>query len=465
MDGNPNQRGSHFMEGIGTPQAWQSRPNRPMPISAPSSATGRRIPHRQKLARFLVPLYPRNRGPYAAHALVLLTAVGLLLLIACVNAANLLLARSSARVREIAVRSALGAARGRIVRQLLTESLVIASAGAALGALVAVGGVRVLVACFPADFPRASEIRLDSGGLCLHPRCVAVVTGLFFGLVPALTASRTDLQQGLREGGRGSTGGGRHLRLRGFLVVGETGLACVLLIAAGLMLHSFVNLLQADPGFRPQQVLTATISLPAQRYKGMPASRQFYDRLLHALHALPGVQSAGLGSDFPGPAMTRTSAVSWWKAAPLTSTTGPPRAITVLPTITFRAIGIPLERGRFFTEHDDADAPNAILINQAMAKRYWPGEDAVGKRISFNDSPTKDKDWITSWASSAMLKTGPRALRPNPPSGGRYRNCSSPRRYVGWPCDLGRSALNWPTNFATRCMRSTRNSRSPTCAS
>ena len=223
---------------------------------------------------FLVPLYREMVGRTQLMLLVLLGAVGLLLLIACVNAANLLLARSSARVREIAVRSALGAARGRIIRQLVTESLVIALAAGALGTVLAVGGVRVLVAGLPAGFPRAGEIRLDSAVFAVT-LLVAVLTGLIFGLVPAVTAARTDLQQSLREGGRGATGGGRQLRLRNFLVVGETGLACVLLIAAGLMLHSFVNLMQADSGFRPQQVLTASISLPFENYRNGAQMRRF----------------------------------------------------------------------------------------------------------------------------------------------------------------------------------------------
>ena len=197
---------------------------------------------------YLIPLYKEMVGRSQRMLFVLLAAVGLLLLIACVNAANLLLARSSARVREIAVRSALGAARARIVRQLLTESLVIALAGAALGTLFAFGGVRALVAFLPADFPRASAIRLDST-VFAFTLVVAVLTGLLFGLVPALTASRIDLQNSLRESGRSTTGTSGQLRLRNLLVVGETGLACVLLIAAGLMLHSFVNLLRADPGF------------------------------------------------------------------------------------------------------------------------------------------------------------------------------------------------------------------------
>ena len=227
FEGNPTRRGSHFMEGIGRLKRGVS----PEQANADLSAVLHQLAAEHVTGKdwrvYLVPLYRELVGRTERMLFVLLAAVGLLLLIACVNAANLLLARSSARVREIAVRSALGAARGRIVRQLLTESLVIAFAGAALGTVLAVGGVRALVAFLPAGFPRAAEIHLDPW-VFLFTLVVAVITGLFFGLVPALTASRTDLQQSLREGGRSSTGSSRQLRLRNILGGGRnrTWLAC-----------------------------------------------------------------------------------------------------------------------------------------------------------------------------------------------------------------------------------------------
>ncbi len=195
--------------------------------------------------------------------IVLLAAVGLVLLIACVNAANLLLARASARQREISVRAALGAGRGRLIRQMLAESLLISLLGAACGAVIAVGGVRALVALLPADFPRAYAIHVN-GAVFAFTVVVALATGILFGLVPALQVSRSDLQQGLRDGARGSTSGAGHLHFRNMLVVSEVSLTFVLLIGAGLMLRSFVNLLRMDPGFRPERVLTANIALPSQ---------------------------------------------------------------------------------------------------------------------------------------------------------------------------------------------------------
>jgi len=208
----PNDRGSHFMDTIGRLKSGITHEDAHADLTAILEQLKKE--HTGKGWRvYTIPLYREMVGRSQRMLLVLLGAVGLLLLIACVNAANLLLARASARVREIAVRSALGAARGRIIRQLLTESLVIALAGAALGTLLAVAGVRVLVAFLPAGFPRASEIRLDST-VFAFTLVVAILTGLLFGLVPALTASRTDLQQSLRESGRSATGTGRQFQLR-----------------------------------------------------------------------------------------------------------------------------------------------------------------------------------------------------------------------------------------------------------
>jgi predicted permease len=391
-DGNPNQRGSHFMEGIGRLKPGVSPEQANADLTAVLSLLATEHPAAKGWRVFLVPLYREMVGRTQRMLLVLLGAVGLLLLIACVNAANLLLAKSSARVREIAVRSALGAARGRIIRQLVTESLVIALAAGALGTAFAVGGVRVLVACLPSGFPRAAEIRLDSA-VFAFTLLVALLTGLLFGLVPAVTASRTDLQQSLREGARGATGTGRQLRLRNFLVVGETGLACVLLIAAGLMLHSFVNLLQADPGFRPEQVLTATISLPSETYRSGAQIRQFYEQLLAGLQSIPGIHSAGLGTDLPWTGYDENAGGFTVEGRPQAYNDKTTARYHAASVDYFRATGIPLLRGRFFTARDDTGALPVIVVNQTMANRYWPGEDALGKRISFDDHP-KEKDWF-----------------------------------------------------------------------
>jgi predicted permease len=392
FQGNPNNRGSHFMEVIGRLNPGISTEKANADLSAILSQLAGEHPGDKNWRIFLVPLYREMVGRTQRMLLVLLAAVGLLLLIACVNAANLLLARSTARAREIAVRGALGAARGRIVRQLLTESLVIAIAGAALGTILAVAGVRMLVSRLPEGFPRVAEIRLDPL-VFAFTLVVALMTGFLFGLVPALAASKTDLRQGLNEGGRKATGSARQLRLRNLLVVGETGLACMLLIAAGLMLHSFVELLQADPGFSPQQVLTASLSLPNEHYKTVAQTTQFFEHLIAGLESLPGVQSAGVGTDLPWTGYDENLGGFNVEGRSKDFSEKTTARYHVASINYFRAMGMPLLRGRFFTEHDDKDAPSVIIVNETMAKRYWPNEDALEKRIAFSEQP-KDKDWI-----------------------------------------------------------------------
>jgi predicted permease len=410
--GNPNQRDSHFMEAIGRLKPGVSPEQANADLSAVLVQLGTEHANDKNWRVILVPLYRETVGSSERLIMVLLGAVGFLLLIACVNAANLLLARASARVREIAVRSALGAARGRIVRQLLTESLVIAGAAAALGTLLAVGGVRALVASLPSGFPRAAEIRLDST-VFAFTLLVALATGLIFGLVPALTASRTDLQQGLREGGRNTTGGTRQLQLRNFLVAGETGLACVLLIAAGLMLHSFVNLLRNDPGFRPEHVLTASLSLPTEHYRENPKQSHFIDLLVTRLETLSGVESAGAGSDLPWTGYNENIGGFKVEGQPEEFNDKTTARYHMASANFFRTLGTPLIRGRFFTAYDSDKAPQVMVINETMASLYWPGEDAVGKRISFQDNP-KEKDWIQVVGVVGDVRDGPDVTKVRP---------------------------------------------------
>ncbi len=295
FEGNPNDRRSHYMEGIGRLKAGVKPEQAQAEMNGLLAQVNRERGNEDSGWRLrLIPLYQEIVGPSERMLLVLLGAVGLVLLIACVNASNLLLARAAARERELAVRSALGAPRSRLIRQMLTESLLIALLGGGLGVAVALGGVRALVSLLPADFPRADAI-LVNAPMLLFTLLVAIATGFLFGLVPALQVSRTDLQQGLREGGRGSTGSGRHTRLRSVLVVAEVSLACVLLIGAGLMLRGLVNLLRMDPGFRPEHVLTATISLPPTDYKTSDAVAHFYDQLAANLSLYPGCTDCRCG--------------------------------------------------------------------------------------------------------------------------------------------------------------------------
>ena len=281
-----------------------------------------------------------------------------------------------------------------MVRQLLTESLLISFTGGALGLALASGGVQALVSLLPADFPRANDIHLNSQVL-LFTFLVSLITGILFGLAPALQASRTDPKEGLQKVGRTSTADRRQGFLRNALVVAEVGLASVLLIGAGLMLRTFLNLIHLDPGFREDHVLTASLSLPHEKYKSGEQTAQFYDRLASDLSTLPGVESAGAGSDLPWTGYDENAGgftIEGKKPPPNQESHA--RYHMATPGY-FSAMGIPLLGGRFFTEADKKDAPRALIINHAMAERYWPHEDVIGKRISFEDVPKKDSDWMT----------------------------------------------------------------------
>jgi putative ABC transport system permease protein len=388
--GNPANRGSHFVDTIGRLKGDVTAGQATAEMNSLAAQLTREHPGAGDWRVRLIPLFQEVIGKSQRLLLVLMGAVGFVLLIACANAANLLLARATSRSREIAVRAALGAGRLRLVRQMLTESILIALLGAAVGAVIAIGGVKVLVALLPADFPRAHTIHVDAT-VFAFTLAIALMTGILFGLAPALQTSRTELTQALREGGRSATGSGRQLHLRSVLVVAEVSLAFVLLIGAGLMLRSFINLLHTDPGFRPEHVLTASISLPRSQYKNSAEIAGFYDRLTKDLATLPGVRYASAGSDLPWTGYNENVGfyIEGRKAA---DDSLHARFHGASPNY-FLSLGIPLIKGRFFSDRDDAKAEQAIIINQVLARRYWPNEDALGKRITFNDTP-KEGDWL-----------------------------------------------------------------------
>ena len=404
FEGNPAQRGSHFVEGIGRLRAGVTTLRAAAEFNAIMTELATRYPNDRNWTIYMAPLYDEIVGPVHRLLLVLLGAVGMVLLIACVNAANLLLARSSARQREIAVRAALGAGRGRLVRQMLAESLVLSMLGGGLGALLAVGGVRALIGMLPAGFPRVAGIHVN-GMVFAFTAAIAVGTGLVFGLAPALQSSRLDLQQGLRE--RGGSATGRQARLRSALVVGEVSLACVLLVGAGVMLRSFMNLLNTNPGFQPQHVLTADISLPSKNYGTLEQISSFDRKLLVKMNEVAGVQAAGLGSDVPWTGYDENLGgftIEGKQESPNNSFRA--RYHTASPEY-FRAAGIPLLRGRFSTDGDTKDSPKVLIINQAMARAYWPNEDALGKRIDFFDDKPKESDWYTIVGIVGDVKDSP----------------------------------------------------------
>jgi predicted permease len=391
--GSSANRGSHYIEGIARLRDSVRPEQASAEMNALMAQLGREHEGDKGWQVLVIPLYTEIVGANRRMLLVLLGAVGMVLLIACANAANLLLARAAARQREVAVRLALGAPRRRLIRQLLTESLLIALLGGGLGAVLAEVGVKALVALLPAGFPRAHDIHINAP-VFAFTFLVAIFTGVLFGLAPALQASRMDPKRSLYEGGRTSTGTVRQQRLRGALVIAEVSLACVLLIGAGLMLRSFLNQLNLDPGFRKDHVLTATLSLPHAEYKTDGEVARFYDKLMAGLGALPGVQFAGAGSDLPWTGYDENAGgftIEGKKPPPHQEFHA--RYHTATPDY-FRALGTPLLRGRFFTQNDKDGAPFAVIVNHAMAARYWPNEDAIGKRFTFADTP-KEKDWFT----------------------------------------------------------------------
>jgi putative ABC transport system permease protein len=342
----------------------------------PDSNTGNRVTITPALENVIRGIRPA--------LLVLLGAVGFVLLIACANVANLLLARAAARQKEIAIRTALGASRWRIVRQLLTESILLSLVGGALGLLLARLGVKLLVAISPNSIPRSEEINVDSRVLAFTIG-VSVLTGIIFGVVPALHASKPDLNETLKDAGRGSTGR-RHL-FRSGLVVSEVALTLVLLIGAGLMIRSFYRLQQVDPGFNYDRLLTFNISLPQKKYPEDQQKINFYEQVADKLRALPGVQAVGLSSGLPlGNNGWQTSFRIEGQPEPEPGKTPLTEACIANPDY-FSAMGLTLLKGRSFTEQDTKDAPRVTIIDEEFARRYWPDEEAVGKHIktSHND--------------------------------------------------------------------------------
>ncbi|HSF25071.1 MAG TPA: ABC transporter permease, partial [Blastocatellia bacterium] len=325
--------------------------------------------------------------------LVLLATVACVLLIATANVANLLLARASTREREMAIRAALGASHFRLLRQLLTESLLLAAAGGALGLLLASYGIDLLLKLEPGNLPRLNEVVIDKGVLAFTS-CISLLSGILFGLAPALQVSRTNLNESLKEGGRSSTESRGRRRLQGLLVVSQTALALVLLAGSGLMIKSFVRLQQVNPGFNPEDVLTVRLSPPQSRYGEDHKRVAFHRELLDRVRGLPGVQSAGTSSDVP-PQNVGDVDVFEVAGRPVPPEQNRPLAERILLSSDyFRAMEIPLLSGRDFAPADDAEAAPVAIINQAMAQRYFPDGDAVGGRIHFGNFEP-DAPWIT----------------------------------------------------------------------
>jgi predicted permease len=380
---DPGNRGAHYLQGIGR-----------LKPGATAAAAKREL---ETLAKALEVQFPESNTNFGATAeplleqmvgdvrpalFAMLGAVGFVLLIACANVANLLLVRAASRETELAVRTALGAARGRLVRQLVTESLLLSVAGAVVGSAIALWIVDAVVAFGPQGLPRLGEVTVDARVLGFTA-LVAIVTGLAFGLVPALVAARSETGQMLRESGRGTSHRAATNRTRALLVVAEFALAVVLLVGAGLLIRSFVRLVRVDPGFDVEHVVTFTASLPSGKYGYDRQQRAFADDVIERMKRLPGVQSAAVsfGRPLERSIIRTTFDVDGRPPNP------PERRTTVdmrpaTPDF-FRTLGIPLVRGRLYTTDDRNGRPPVVVVNEEFVKRYFPTEDPVGKSVSF----------------------------------------------------------------------------------
>jgi len=373
-------RGPHYLRVVGRLKPEVTQAEAQAEMSAISGRLSRQYP--EKNAGHGVKLEPLRDvivGDIGPALFILLGAVGFVLLIACANVANLLLARAGARQKEIAVRTALGASRPRLVRQLLTESVMLAVGGGGAGLLIAVWGVRWLVSFGHDTIPRAQEISVDPrmAGFTL---LISVATGALFGLAPALQASRPIFADALKESGRASAGVQRN-RLRSALVISEVALSLVLLIGAGLMIRSFTKLNQVNPGFNPSRALTIGVTLLRSKYPDEEAVASSYAQLLERAAATPGVVAVGAISELPIAGGNTNDNFTIEGRPPVAKEAQPLTEYRVVTPRYFEAMGIPLLSGRDFAETDTKRAPNVAVINEIFAQRHFPGENPLGQRI------------------------------------------------------------------------------------
>jgi putative ABC transport system permease protein len=339
------------------------------------------------------PLQQLAVGGIRAALLILLSAVFLVLLIACANLTTMLLARAAAREREMGIRVALGAGPLRLLKQVLTESVLLALVGGAAGVLLALWGVELLKVIGAQTVPRLREVNLDLNVLGVT-LAIAVGTGIIFGLIPALASARPELTEALKEGGRSSSQGARRNRLRNGLVIAEVALALVLLSGAGLLMKSFARLQNVNPGFNPRNALTFEISLPKIQYADDPSIVRFNNEARRRIAALPGVQAAGFSTILPLAGTNSDWSFAIEGRSSNDNSPSPDEEKRQVSPDYFRALETPLIKGRLFSNADTVDAPPVIILNQTFAKKFWPNQDALGKRITF-DNPKKTAKWIT----------------------------------------------------------------------
>jgi putative ABC transport system permease protein len=388
---NRTSRNSLWLQAIGRMKPGVTVAQAQADLLRVNGALLARFPGQKGYSIYVVGLFDQLVGSIRPAVVVLLGAVGFVLLIACTNVANLLLSRASSRERELALRAAIGAGRGRLVRQLLTESVLLAFLGGLAGLALAWFGLDALLAAAPADLPRLDEIRID-GRVLAFTLGLSLLTGILFGLMPALQTAAADPGRTLKEGGRSATTLGRSLR-RGLVVV-EVAMAVILLVGAGLMIRSFINVQRVDLGFSPDQVVTARIALFGPNYQQPQRSVQFFTDLVARTEAMPGIDgAAAVGTLFLSttPNSTNFSIEGRPDFTPENAVEVPVDSVT--PNY-FSVMRVPLIAGRFFDQRDVDGATPAVIINETMSRQFWPGEDPIGRRMKYGDL-AGNAPWMT----------------------------------------------------------------------
>ena len=404
--------GSHYFAALGRLGADVGVAQAQAEVDAVNRRLAEENPDREGWGGAVLPLQEQIVGAARAALMVMVGAVGLVLLISCANVANLLLARALGREREIAIRAALGAGRGRLVRQLLTESLLLALAGGAAGVLLALWGVDLLPSLGPGDLPRLEEIRVD-GRVLGFTLAVSLLTGALFGLAPALQLSRPDLGEVLKEGGRGAGDGPRRRRLRGLLVVTEIAVSLVLLVGAGLLVRSFARLTRVSPGFDPEQVVTMKLTRPGPRFGGARPDAEFFRQAVERVAALPGVESAAVASHLPLAGSEEIDDFTVEGMPPARPSDRPKADVRVISPDYFRAMGMALRAGRAFDERDDEQARGVTIVSEGLARRFFPGQEPLGKRLNRGDV-SREADWLTIVGVVAEVRHSALGAEPRP---------------------------------------------------
>ena len=387
-------RTSYWLQVIGRLKPWIDRRAAQSEMDMIASALERQYPDANAgIGVRLVPMHEEIVGDVRQPLLILFGTAVLVLLIACANVANLLLARAASRQRELAIRTALGAGRRRLIAQLLTESLVLATVGGAAGLLLAAWGIQALPSLAPSNLPRLTGVRIDTS-VILYTSLASLVTGLVFGAAPALQSAAATAGEFLKERGRAESQGARGRRLRAAVAIAEVAVALVLVIGAGLLVRSFFAMNKVDLGFDARGILAVRVELPRARYSQDAQITAFFNDLASRLRALPGVQSIGLGSSIVRAPQSSTLSVHGRTAQdPNVRNLAVPYD-SVTPEF-FTTLRIPLRRGRLFTSADGPATQRVVVVNESLARRFFPDDDALGKRVTYDDPTDAQARWLT----------------------------------------------------------------------